>query len=303
MYIHHNSEQNQPYSCVMITPSAPPVNEDFFYPGSPSGVANKKANSDSEDAGHSTSSSNSVPNISYSSGLLAPISSSNDNNTGSSSFSSEDQFDSNNNSRPYHRYNISTNHRRNEQYESLPPSPPPYQESHVLVPLLAAQEDDENSEQNTETTPGCITHHNRRQQQSSANNLVDSNEPYDGEEYNKSAQFLYYTTRRESFFSPRWFTVAFFFFILGLALVIASIIMVHQCTYQCEIENDTRKSDEALEDDIMKFCDRKCHGGTAEIFRDVGACITGVAGFASVVQLFLLSMWQIQFCCTACCRK
>ena len=287
----------------MITPSAPPVNEDFFYPESPSAVLDKKANSDSEDDGHSSSSFNSVPNITYRSGLLAPISSSNDNNAGSSSFNSADQFDSNNNSRTYQRYNISTNHQRNEQYESTPPSPPPYQESHVLVPLLAAQEDDDNNEPNTEPAPGCITRHNQRQRRSSANNLVDSSEPYDGEEYNKSAQFLHYTTQRETFFSPRWFTVAFFFFILGLALVIASIIMVRQCMYQCEVENDNRKSDEALEDGIIKFCDRRCHGGTAEIFQDVGACITGVAGLASVIQLFLLSMWQIHLCCMTCCAK
>ena len=147
----------------MITPSAPPVNEFFFYPGSPSASANKKSDSDGEDDSHSSSSSHTVSNISYHSELLAPVSSSNNNNTESSSSNSIDQFDNNNSSRTYLRHSTFTNHQRNEQYELTSPSPfpPPYQESDAEVPLLATQEDDVNSKQITEIAQSCITRHNQ----------------------------------------------------------------------------------------------------------------------------------------------
>ena len=304
MYVHRNGEQNQPYSCVMITPSAPPVNEDFFYPGSPSSSSNKKADSDSEDDGHSSSSSHTVRYISYHSELLAPISSSNNNNTESSSFNSIDHFDNNNNnSRTYHRHSIFTNHRRNEQYELTSLSPPPYQVSDTEVPLLAAQEDDVNIEQITEATQSCTAHHDQRQEQSPANILINSSNPYDDQEYNKSAKSLYSSTRRYAFFSPRLFIFAFFFMVIGLSLVIASIIMIRQCMYECETKNDNRKSQEAIEDGIVKFCGRRCHTDTAEVIQYAGGCVAWLGGLVSMAQFCLLSMWHIHLCCIACSRK
>ena len=73
--------------------------------------------------------------------------------------------------------------------------------------------------------------------------------------------------------------------------------------YECETKNDNRKSQETIEDGIVKFCDRRCHTDTAEVIQYVGGSVAWLAGLVSVTQFCLLSMWYIHLCCIACSRK
>ncbi|KAI8149552.1 hypothetical protein BJV82DRAFT_708410 [Fennellomyces sp. T-0311] len=110
MYVHRN--EKHPYSCTMISPSAPPIAEEFFYPTSTS--TNSK---EDHDRLQSDNSSTTYTNSSYHTGMLAPSAPYAESQT-------DEEFTTHNTSR------------QEREYESTPP--PPYQ---MTAPLLAAAED------------------------------------------------------------------------------------------------------------------------------------------------------------------
>ncbi|KAI9255694.1 hypothetical protein BDA99DRAFT_517414 [Phascolomyces articulosus] len=253
-----------------------------FYPSSPNANTSKKASTrtstDGDDDDNSSSRS-SIPNTTYHTGLLEPISS--DNNMASSPIldqsSDHDQL-------IYNHYDTPMGQQRN-RYQPTQSSPPPYQEHNASVPLLAAQEDNNDDQENTETSSDATTPPSKTTASIKQLNV----------------NYLYYAAPRNAYFSPWWFTISLFFFVVGLTFVITSIIMVRQCGYVCfEAETENKPSGSFDESEIERLCGRRCHSGSPEAIQDIGAAITGVAGVASVIQLFLLSMWQIHLCCLTC---